>query len=73
MTPDFEPYRRDVRYLKTKDASIRPLIEQLHFIQNKKSWGYVFRFGMLEIKVADFITIAKAMQVEKSKIDELLI
>ena len=73
MTPDFEPYRRDVHYLKTKDAPIRPLIDQLHFIQNKKSWGYVFRFGILEIKADDFITIAQAMQVERSKIDELLI
>jgi hypothetical protein len=73
MTPDFTPYRRDVLYVKTKDAPIHPLIEELNFIQNKKHWGYVFRFGLLEIKVTDFIIIAKAMQLERGKIDELLL
>ncbi|MDR3478620.1 MAG: EVE domain-containing protein [Gammaproteobacteria bacterium] len=73
MTPDFAPYRRNVRYLQTADASIKPLISQLHFIQNKDKWGYAFRFGILSISCADFMTIAHSMQLESHQINELLI
>ena len=45
MTPDFCPSRRDIEYLPGREVSIIPLIEDLRFIRNKKSWGYPFRFG----------------------------
>lgn len=73
VSPDFIPYRRDVRYLPTRDAPIRPLISTLSFIQDKKRWGYIFRFGVLQIDRLDFMLIAQAMQLEKKHIDELLI
>ncbi|MDB5152172.1 MAG: hypothetical protein JWR54_923, partial [Mucilaginibacter sp.] len=31
-----------------------PLIPQMEFIQNKKAWGYHFRFGFFEIGEHDF-------------------
>ncbi len=73
LSADFQPYRRDVKYLPTTDAPIRPLLPQLNFIRDKKQWGYVFRFGILQIDRASFIYIATAMQLEPQIINELLI
>ena len=73
MAPDFIPYRRDVLYLQTNDAPIKPLVEKLQFIQNKNNWGYIFRFGILKINKIDFEYIAKAMGLPDEKIHELLI
>lgn len=67
LSEDFEPYRLDVEYLKAEEAKIKLLIVQLEFIKNKKSWGYAFRFGHIEITKHDFDLIAKAMQVEIKK------
>ena len=60
VSPDFKPFRRNVRYLKTGEVKIEPLINDLQFIRNKKSWGYTFRFGILEIQHEDFEKIEKA-------------
>lgn len=64
MTEDFEPFRRDVEYFEGVEADIKSLIEDLDFIKNKKSWGYAFRFGHLEISKKDFELITKAMKVK---------
>lgn len=64
MSPDFHPWRRDVDFKQSHEAPIRPLIDELDFIENKQSWGYKFRFGVIEIGEKDFLTIAKAMSVE---------
>jgi predicted RNA-binding protein len=58
-SPDFKPFRRKVRYIKTGEVRIGPLIQDLTFIGNKKSWGYAFRFGLLEIPKEDFDCIAE--------------
>ena len=42
---DFKPFRRNVEYIKAQNVNIKPLIQDLAFIKNKKSWGYVFRYG----------------------------
>jgi len=47
--------------MQSKETSILPLIENLQFIQNKQSWGYPFRFGMLEINEHDFDLISSQM------------
>lgn len=61
MTEDFTPYRRDINYHKCTETPIVPLIEQLDFIKNKKSWGYQFRFGFFEIPEDDFKLIKERM------------
>ncbi len=53
-THDFKPFRRKVQYTKTGEVRIEPLVQDLTFIRNKKSWGYAFRFGLLEIQKDDF-------------------
>ena len=66
MAPDFKPFRVKVKFLKSKDAPIKPLIERLSFIRNKQHWGVAFRFGQVKIGESDFALIAKAMGRELS-------
>lgn len=61
MTPDFRPYRVDVKFHKCQEIPIRPLIDKLSFIKNKKQWGMAFRFGQVKIPEKDFKLIAGAM------------
>ncbi len=61
MSEDFCPSRRNIEFYQSKDVSILPLIKDLNFIQNKKSWGYPFRFGFFEINQYDFDLISTQM------------
>jgi len=65
MNKDFKPFRRKVSYVPCKEVSIVPLISMLSFIKNKSSWGYPFRFGLLEISEQDFKLISKKMLGEE--------
>jgi predicted RNA-binding protein len=58
----FKPFRRKVKYEKVKEAPIQPLIDKLSFIKNKKLWGYVFRYGLVEIPKEDFGVVAKEIK-----------
>jgi hypothetical protein len=48
MGGGFAPMRRDVEFLDAHPASVRPLIEQLAFMKDKRNWAYPFRFGVLK-------------------------
>ena len=61
VSEDFCPSRRNIEFSQCKDTSIIPLINDLDFIQNKKSWGYPFRFGFFEINKHDFDIISTQM------------
>lgn len=61
IAPGFCPHRRDIEFFPHRDVSIRPLIEDLHFIRNKRHWGYPFRYGFFEIDQHDFELIAEQM------------
>ena len=64
LSEDFRPFRRKVNYLYTGGIKIEPLVPHLSFIHNKQSWGYVFRFGLLEIPKEDFLYIRQAFEKE---------
>lgn len=66
MTPDFKPYRVDVRFFECREAPIKPLVESLSFIKSKSHWGAAFRFGYLKIPAEDFALIAQAMGADSS-------
>ena len=53
-SPDFKPFRRRVNYLKTGEVRIEPLINELDFIRDKRSWGFTFKYGLVEIEKHDF-------------------
>ena len=61
LSDNFCPSRRNIEFYQSKDVSILPLINDLNFIQNKKSWGYSFRFGFFEINRHDFDLISTLM------------
>jgi len=62
MSPDFRPFRRRVKFRYTGEVKIGPLVAGLGFIRNKHSWGYVFRFGLVEIPEEDFLRIRQAFE-----------
>jgi EVE domain len=62
MAPGFVPWRRNVEFAACVEAPIRPLIEELSFIKDKRRWGYVFRLGLFEIPCRDFDLIKAAMR-----------
>lgn len=64
QVPGFTPWRRNVEFVKTLEAPIRPLIDQLSFIKDKRRWGYTFRLGLFKIPGDDFAAISRAMAVE---------
>lgn len=66
MAASFEPFRRNVEFFRSKEVDIQPLIEKLSFIDDKKRWGFKFRFGFFEISKADFEIIAEKMLSEES-------
>lgn len=61
MSENFKPFRRNINFIDCNEISILPLINELAFIPNKKSWGYPFRFGFLEISENDFQLISSKM------------
>ncbi len=66
----FKPFRRKIHYEKVQDTPIQPLIPLLSFIKNKNSWGYVFRYGLVEIPKSDFVCIVKGMRKSNGKDEE---
>lgn len=61
-TMGFKPFRRDVKFEKLNEVEIRPLLEKLEFIKNKKRWGFYLISGFREISSDDFEVIHKAMK-----------
>jgi hypothetical protein len=49
MTETFIPFRRNIEFYDCRECPIIPLIDELDFIENKKFWGYPFRYGHFEI------------------------
>lgn len=64
VSSDFHPFRRNVDFKQAHEALIRPLIDDLAFIEDKAHWGYKFRFGVIKISEADFRVVARAMGVD---------
>jgi len=59
--PQFQPWRRRVEFLPCTETPIRPLIDELDFIENKAQWGFRFRSGVFKIDARDFAVIRAAM------------
>ena len=70
MGHGFVPWRRDVRYAASREASILPLVEQFDFVDDPKRWGSKFRFGLFDVSEHDMRLIARAMNASE-KILEL--
>ena len=62
VNDNFKPYRKNAEYETCREVAIKPLIEQLKFITNKKNWGLRFRSGFFEINRHDFELIYGLMK-----------
>lgn len=61
----FKPFRRDVHYFPSTNASISPLLEKLDFTKGQgSSWGQIMRRGFFEISETDFQRISSAMHTK---------
>lgn len=62
MGDGFVPFRRDVAWdAGAHEAPIAPLLDRLSFTAGRASWGYAFRFGLLQVTAEDMNLIAAAM------------
>ena len=62
MGEGFVPFRRDVTWDQDAgEAPIAPLLDRLSFTAGRASWGYAFRFGLLQVTAEDLDLIAGAM------------
>ncbi|AWB43458.1 EVE domain-containing protein [Paenibacillus sp. CAA11] len=61
MSESFVPFRRNIRYLPCREVKIAVLLDELNLTRGKRSWGYAFRYGQVEIEEEDFLTIARSM------------
>ena len=61
-SPDFKPFRRKVNYQKTGEVRIEPMINELDFIRDKRSWGFTFKYGLVEIEKHDFKNILQKFE-----------
>lgn len=64
QAPGFCPYRRDVTYFNARPAPIRPMLQDLGFIEDIQHWGMPFRRGSFAVSATDFNLIARAMGVD---------
>jgi hypothetical protein len=67
MGGGLQPWRRDVDWLPSVDAPIRPMLDALSFTAGCASWGARLRFGLLSIGEADFQTISTSMHALSAK------
>jgi EVE domain len=61
LDPEFQPWRRKMEFLPCAETPIRPLLDELNFVEDKTRWGYRFRFGVFEIDEHDFEVLRSAM------------
>ena len=67
VNPDFRPFRRKAEYFEVTETEIKPLVESLDFIANKRSWGFAFARGLFEISRSDFEFIATKIKLDWQK------
>ena len=59
---DLFPIRIELKSISNASCEIKPLIDKLSFIKNKKHWGGVFMGGILRIPASDFDLIQETMR-----------
>ncbi len=65
ISADFKPWRRKINYYSVNELEIRPILDDLNFITNRKKWGLHLMSGFVEIKESDFKLIAEQMLTHK--------
>ena len=58
----FQPWTRRVAWERVAPAPIRPLLDRLSFVPDKRAWGMVFRRGLFRIPPEDMAVIEAALR-----------
>jgi predicted RNA-binding protein len=66
INTDFEPWRRRIKFYPINELEIRPILDDLNFITNRKNWGLHLMSGFVEINKTDFNLIADKMLLNKN-------
>jgi hypothetical protein len=61
MGGGFHPFRRDIDWVETRPAPIKPLLDRLELTKGQRNWGQKFRFGLVAITAHDMSIIGEAM------------
>ncbi|QQA43428.1 EVE domain-containing protein [Pelagovum pacificum] len=61
--PGLTRWVRDAAFDDADEVPVRPMLEDLTFVRNKRSWGMTFRGGKFSISDEDYVRIATAMGV----------
>ncbi|REJ21249.1 MAG: EVE domain-containing protein [Paenibacillaceae bacterium] len=61
MSETFVPSRRNIEFVRCREAKIAGLLDRLSFTRGKRNWGCLFRTGHFKISREDFMIIAEAM------------
>ncbi len=67
VNEDFKPWRRKINFYKVDEVEIRPLLDDLQLITNRKKWGMHLMSGFVKINKADFELIVGKMLKHKSR------
>ena len=67
MGDGFCPFRRDITWVQSNEASILPLLDSLDFSVGIRNWGYQLRFGLFAVSEHDIQIIANAMGARFSR------
>ena len=62
MGGGFHPFRRDIDWIVSWPAPIKPLLDRLELTRGQRNWGQKLRFGLVSISAQDMGVIAEAME-----------
>ena len=58
----FRPWVRRVDWERVRPAAVRPLLDRLSFVTDKRGWGMAFRRGLFPVPAEDFAVIEGALR-----------
>ncbi|SER65589.1 EVE domain-containing protein [Tranquillimonas rosea] len=59
--PGLTGWVRDARFDDVREVPVKPMLDSLSFVPNKRNWGLTFRGGRFSIPPEDYARIAGAM------------
>ena len=62
----FSAAARRADYAPVTPAPVRPLLDRLSFVSDKRAWGMAFRRGLFPVPAEDFAVIAAALTGDRA-------
>jgi EVE domain len=58
----FRPWVRRTKFEPVTPAPVRPLLDRLSFVTDKRGWGMAFRRGLFRVPPEDFAVVEAALR-----------